>query len=455
MDTEVKEKYTKEELCKDNDDGFKIVDGVLYGYVGCGGEVTVPYGVREVHSFAFKYAEGEIERINLPETLKVIRAAAFYGVKGLKYLSLCSAPDVIDEDLRQYPELKKELCDGIYYLADEDAPYRIALHAEGGHQTLALHPSTEYVCASCFKDLTELKAVDLGNRIKSIPDACFRGCTALTELTLPDSVERVGLYAFDGCTALTRLALPEGLRVLESGNRDTLLRMAKKDGVGVYFPIEKNERGVLLDYSSQRIYLELPEGVTVVTDYALKKCESAFEIRLPKSLKSFSYSAKYFYSLTLSADHEFEIIGAPFNCENHPKLSGYSLKSFHSELDVRPYDKEVEEFKTRYGTLELYRGKKTEVKIPEDVKVIGNGAFRGRDDITGVEFPEGVESIRENAFKGCTGICGEVRLPSTVKYIEPHAFDGCKGIGRLLYPKSATLAKGAFAGLGLFKAKKY
>ncbi len=70
-------------------------------------------------------------------------------------------------------------------------------------------------------------------------------------------------------------------------------------------------------------------------------------------------------------------------------------------------------------TLVKYKGKAFEVKVPEDVTVIGEGAFSGNEDVHRVHLKKGVISIESNAFTDMK--LWELTVPATVTYIADDA----------------------------------
>lgn len=82
------------------------------------------------------------------------------------------------------------------------------------------------------------------------------------------------------------------------------------------------------------------------------------------------------------------------------------------------------DFDESSGTIKKYKGKATDVVIPEKikgvlVKEIGQRAF-GAKKLTSVVIQEGVETIGQGAFMG--NLLTSIKLPSTVKKIDNMAF---------------------------------
>ena len=70
-----------------DNNGFVIIDGVVYGYMGYSYDVVVPYGVTEINDDAFSSCRN-MRSVKLPETLKRIGNGAFYDCSGLECINL-------------------------------------------------------------------------------------------------------------------------------------------------------------------------------------------------------------------------------------------------------------------------------------------------------------------------------------------------------------------------------
>lgn len=76
------------------------------------------------------------------------------------------------------------------------------------------------------------------------------------------------------------------------------------------------------------------------------------------------------------------------------------------------------------------------VIIPEGVKAIGPGAFKGTG-IKSVEFPSSLELIGEEAFYGCNSL-KEVSFPASLKKIGFGAFAWCKKLATVKFSEGIT-----------------
>ena len=97
----------------------------------------------------------------------------------------------------------------------------------------------------------------------------------------------------------------------------------------------------------------------------------------------------------------------------------------------------ADEFTIEDGVLEVYKGIKSDVIIPDCVSSIGEGAFRNRTDLTSVTIPNSVTAIADLAFGGCTGLTS-INIPNGLTSICKCAFRDCKNLTSIIIPESVT-----------------
>ena len=78
-------------------------------------------------------------------------------------------------------------------------------------KSVTVPESVTYIGDYWFCDCTNLKNVNLHNKITSINEDAFSGCKSLTVFEVPKSVTSIGNSAFMECTNLKNVVLPEGL----------------------------------------------------------------------------------------------------------------------------------------------------------------------------------------------------------------------------------------------------
>ena len=92
------------------------------------------------------------------------------------------------------------------------------------------------------------------------------------------------------------------------------------------------------------------------------------------------------------------------------------------------------DFVIKDGYLSEYNGTKSEIIIPDGVKIIGFEAFMDRVDIVSVKIPESVTHIDYAAFLRCRNIT-EINLPDSLIEIGMGAFAACTSLEKIKIPE--------------------
>lgn len=87
-----------------------------------------------------------------------------------------------------------------------------------------------------------------------------------------------------------------------------------------------------------------------------------------------------------------------------------------------------------YGTEHAYPRFK-EIKIPDSVETIGNGAFYDCRDLERITLPSALQTLSPVTFYNCNAL-SEVTFPASLKTIESSAFSGCRNLSKVKLPAS-------------------
>lgn len=87
-----------------------------------------------------------------------------------------------------------------------------------------------------------------------------------------------------------------------------------------------------------------------------------------------------------------------------------------------------------YGTEHAYP-KFKEIKIPDSVETIGNGAFYYCQNLERIALPSALQKLSNGTFYGCTAL-SEVTFPASLETIESRAFSFCRNLSEIKLPTS-------------------
>ena len=345
---------------------------------------------------------------------------------------------------------------GVKYSKDRKRLLRPSKNIKGEYH---IRRGTICICDDAFYDCTGLACIVIPEGVKEIGLRAFNGCTGLTSIVIPEGVTKIGGCAFHGCTSLTSIVIPEGVKeigwgafngctgltsiVIPEGVKEIGLRafngctsltdIAVSVGNSSY--VSKNN--CCLSKDLRRLIFGcrtsiIPEGVSVIEEYAFYGCTGLACIVIPEGVTKIDWDA--FSGCTgltniVIPDSVTEINGgAFFGCT--------SLTSIVIPKGV-----------TKIGG-DAFRGCTglTNIVIPDSVTEINEGAFRGCTSLTSAVIPEGVTKIDWDAFSGCTGLTSIV-IPDSVTEINGGAFSGCTGLTSVVIPEGVKeIGWGAFNG---------
>ena len=218
-------------------------------------------------------------------------------------------------------------------------------------------------------------------KVTEIGYDAFSGCSGLTEVEIPSGVTKIGSFAFDGCRGLTG-------------------------------------------------ELRIPSGVTSIGDCAFDGCSSLTgELKIPESVTSIGYDAfAYCSGLT-----EVEI---PGSVERIGRCAFKLCKNVTIESDIvhQTDDGLIYVSNKQDETAQLNGVLNIEI---EKANILANVKKDGKVYT--------VTKIGDFAFKGCSGLTGELKIPSGVTEIGDFAFKGCSGLTKIRVPKGAKIGKDAFS----------
>jgi len=217
---------------------------------------------------------------------------------------------------------------------------------------------------------------------------------AIENINIPESVTIIGDSAFYGCRNLKNITLPSGLTSI---------------GNNAFYDCDS------------LVSIDIPSSVTSIESHAFNNCDSLEKIYIPASVTTIGQSV-FGWCRGLTS---IEVNGGN---PNYTSRSGILYNKAMTELIAVP--------QKISGT----------VDIPSGVTIIGDEAFSGCGDLTGITLPNSVTSIGNNAFSNCTSLNG-ITIPSNVTSIGYGAFHWCTEFTSISIPASVIdISNSAFSG---------
>ena len=365
-------------------------------------------------------------------------------------------------------------CSGLTNITIPDNATSIADDAFSGCSgltSITIPDSVTSIGSSAFKDCSSLTSVTIGDGVTSIGSSTFYGCHGLTSITIPASVTSIGSSAFPAfqyCYRLVEVYNKSSLTITAgSSNNGYVAYYAKnvytkkggsklstdENGCVIYTDGEKK---ILVAYQGNETNLVLPDGISVVHQYAFYECNGLTSVIIPNSVTSIGDYAFYDCSglTSLSIGKSVTSIGgkAFLGCSGLTSIIvEKGNTTYHSSgnclirtatktliLGCKTSDIPSDGSVTRIDFYAFYEcNGLTSVIIPNSVTSIGNYAFAYCANLTSITIPDSVTGIGEGAFRGCSGLTS-ITIPDSVTYIGDYAFDSCSGLTSVTIGNNVT-----------------
>ncbi|MDE5755392.1 MAG: leucine-rich repeat protein, partial [Oscillospiraceae bacterium] len=248
-----------------------------------------------------------------------------------------------------------------------------------------------------------------GLPVTEIAKEAFRFCGFLTSVTVPDTVTQIGERAFSDCFALETISLPDMITSIEN---------------------------YAFYYCNSLQSITIPDQVTSIGEYAFYRCLDLTSVTLPDHITNIEESA-FFECRSL------ESVTIP---QSLAKLAPFAfggckaLTKFHVDPENQNYmDVDGILFSKDQQTLVQYPAGRSEQSytVPENVTVIGDGAFWKYDSLETIIIPDHVTEIGCAAFCSCTSLTA-IEIPGSLTSISERTLEDCSSLTAITIPDSVT-----------------
>ncbi len=315
----------------------------------------------------------------------------------------------------------------------------------------------------------------------------FTGCSSLKSVHIPASVTFFTNSPFAGChyESVYYDGTFEDWCKIDFGYRDDSpmpytekFYYKKENGyeelIDAVIPetITQINEGTFSEYKALRS-VTFHDGVAAIAKNAFIHCENLSSIVLPAQLKFIGeyafYNCKSIYSINIpkyvSEIGNYAFGGCNklievYNCSDYIKditigdgsyggVAKYA-KVIHTGMNEPSnivYDKDYVLFRSGDDYILIdYRGKESELILPQITTIIDERVFKDNKNITSVVIGEKVTTIGKSAFYNCLNLAS-VLISGKLVTVGEYAFYNCESLSDIIIPKSVTtISRYAFCG---------
>lgn len=304
-----------------------------------------------------------------------------------------------------------------------------------GLQSLTFAPRTAdlYIAPSAFENCIALTSVSLPEGMKEISSWAFANCTNLTTVHIPSTVTNFVLSeAFYGCKKIKTVTVAENSKsygieggiLYEKDGDDFVSVLFVPDGLGdVVIPSSVSNIGEGVFNGKSGITSVSFENNTASNGLTLGQSvfanmTSLREVRLPEGLEvipAYAFMGSNVTSVYVPKSVIEVMPGAFANCK---KLTTVTFEDGSEELAFKDASSKTGAF---FNTPNL-----TSITLPNRMTAFAKYMFAG-SSISEITLPNNLEVIGEGAFVNCKNLTTFV-MPNTVKVVEMLAFSGCTSL---------------------------
>lgn len=440
------------------DGDFIMVDGVMIGYKGQGGAITIPSETIKIYPYVFR-GNDTITSVTFDENclMTAIEANLFRDCVNLSEIVINEYITSVDRSAVEgtaWLSQTSQSTNPILYYENAYFGVKRAVLYVGTQSNFTLPETITEIVPGAFSGVTSLTSITFkeNGKLVEIPDGAFEGCTALKDVfILSKDIAYVGENAFAGTLWLSSLkdefivkngilikyngtasnvVIPENVTLIERGVFEGMnITSIDMSGANIEEILNGTFRGLAtlesVVFSSATTYIgegafdgtaylqNAPAGLLIANDVALiayKGSESS--VTIPSGVRYLN--SDVFADNTALRTIEFtgaiEIASKAF--------VGTSLESILGIENVIAVGQDAFDG-THYedvhisancmiinGYLADYNGEGGAIVIPEGVTYIPEGVFTGNKNITSVDFRnvKGSLTIEENAFRNAVNL---------------------------------------------------
>ena len=402
-----------------------------YAFSGCSGIVESENGVSYVDGWVID-CDGSVTSVELRDGTRGIANYAFSGCSSLSSIVIPDSVTSIGEDaFSNCTSLQFKEHGGAKYLGNDANPYLVLYDVTDTSITsFEIIAQTKIIYDDAFSNCSGLTSVTIGNGVTSIGDNAFWNCSGLTDVYYQGDVNswlKIDMGRSYSYSDLMYYA--DNLHIADM----------PEDGVVVI----EDGITVITDYAlkglNELTSITIPDSVTSIGEYALSGCSGLTSITIPSSVTSIGGSAFNGCSGLIDVFYQGDLSGwLGIESDGYSANPMYYADNLYINEELLQGDIVIPEGTKKIGDYAFYHcSGLTRVTIPDGVTSIGDSAFYECSGLTSVTIPDSVTSIGDEAFYGCSGLTS-VTIPGSVTSIGNYAFSRCSSLTSVTIPDSVT-----------------
>ncbi|MGN0969081.1 MAG: leucine-rich repeat protein [Oscillospiraceae bacterium] len=291
----------KLEKCEDNGWSIEVDEGITMICAGAFKDrralhtIKLPETLEEIEPESFRGCSN-LESMDIPEKTARIGGSAFRDCVSMRSLSVRNHKIKIGE--RAFENCASladvALPDGLTEL------YGGVFNSCKSLKKIDLPQSLTVLGESAFSDCVGLESIEIPESVTKIDDLVFNGCTNLTKVELAEGLKKIGKGAFKNCKSLTKITIPstvtslsdalfrgcESLKSIKVSPKNKFYKSAPNKRDGNDHVLFNKNKSMIIAYpaSSREVQYDIPDSVTVISDWAFSECKKLNRITIPDSV---------------------------------------------------------------------------------------------------------------------------------------------------------------------------
>lgn len=297
--------------------------------------------------------------------------------------------------------------------------------------SVVLPNTVNEISDNAFKNNAHLKAINLGNSVKSIGKNVFAGCDLLSVI-FPNTLESIGDYAFSENSNLKTVSLNPGL--LSIGDA-AFANCSSIESISIPGTVTKigntvigsDEKPTKLPFynctSIKTVRFEDGTKPIKLTSYC-----RYYKANYPNGERKWTYDTSRCYGLFTFCPLEEVYIGRDISylrgnnitLDEHPDYYGYS--AFYNQPKLAKVT--ISQSVTDIPSYLFYKNAAITLTELPNVKAIGHAAFQECSKLTTLNLGEDMQEVGNDAFNGCKNVT-KLTFPDAITTIGDRAFQYC------------------------------